>query len=282
MLRAQLTSLRRDVRWWRYKARMDARHFREVRAYLERRLGSLAGLRVLDLGCGATFNQLLLFHSLGGPLVVGLDLTPVALRPTSPRDALRWLVYYGTLARSAGVLPRLGGLRVLCADAQRLPLVGESFDVVISNATFEHLPDVPAAVREIRRVLRPGGLTYIGIHLWTSPSGSHHPAVPSFPLRAERWPSGLAPWFHLRRLPPYDPSRAPTYGYQRQPLNCWREAQYRAAFERELRVVDWIRLAREGRELLTDEVRAALPGYSEDELTTRSLRVVAVKEPGER
>jgi ubiquinone/menaquinone biosynthesis C-methylase UbiE len=51
------------------------------------------------------------------------------------------------------------GLRVGTArcDAQALPFPDESFDLVFGHAVLHHLPDLDAAFREFRRVLRPGG-----------------------------------------------------------------------------------------------------------------------------
>jgi len=43
------------------------------------------------------------------------------------------------------------------ADAQSLPFADDSFDLVIANYMLYHVPDIPQAVRELRRVLRPQG-----------------------------------------------------------------------------------------------------------------------------
>jgi len=45
----------------------------------------------------------------------------------------------------------------LITDAERLPFANESFDVVYSNGVLHHTPDTALAVRELHRVLRPGG-----------------------------------------------------------------------------------------------------------------------------
>jgi SAM-dependent methyltransferase len=47
--------------------------------------------------------------------------------------------------------------RLVRADATRLPLGAASIDLVVSFETIEHVPDAEALVREIRRVLKPGG-----------------------------------------------------------------------------------------------------------------------------
>lgn len=43
------------------------------------------------------------------------------------------------------------------ADAQDIPYSDDSFDVVIANMMLYHVPDIAKALREIRRVLKPGG-----------------------------------------------------------------------------------------------------------------------------
>ncbi|HEV7647849.1 MAG TPA: class I SAM-dependent methyltransferase [Actinophytocola sp.] len=43
------------------------------------------------------------------------------------------------------------------ADAERIPYDDDTFDLVVGHAVLHHIPDVPAAFREVLRVLRPGG-----------------------------------------------------------------------------------------------------------------------------
>lgn len=67
---------------------------------------------------------------------------------------------------SAGMLEearqRLGEERFTyqVADAQALPFVDASFDAVIANHMLYHIPDLPRALGEIKRVLKPGGTLY--------------------------------------------------------------------------------------------------------------------------
>lgn len=49
------------------------------------------------------------------------------------------------------------------ADAHRLPFPGHSFRVIVSQETVEHLEDPFAALREMARVLRPGGALYLQV-----------------------------------------------------------------------------------------------------------------------
>jgi len=48
-------------------------------------------------------------------------------------------------------------VKLLCASAERIPLADDSVDTVFSTVTFCSIPDLSLALREMRRVLRPGG-----------------------------------------------------------------------------------------------------------------------------
>ncbi len=90
-----------------------------------------AGARVLDLACGTgDFSRLV-----APARAVAADLT------------LRML----TEARELGVE------RCVCADATNLPFADGSFDAVFAGYGMRNFPDLPAALREIHRVLRSGG-----------------------------------------------------------------------------------------------------------------------------
>jgi 2-polyprenyl-6-hydroxyphenyl methylase/3-demethylubiquinone-9 3-methyltransferase len=124
---------------------------------------------LVDLGCGA---GLLAPHAARlGYRHVGLDLGGTALR----------------LAREHGVLP-------VRADVTRVPLPDGVADVVSAGEILEHVTDLPAAVAEACRVLRPGGTLVIdtlaatrrarlvAVHLGeripgAAPPGIHDPAL---------------------------------------------------------------------------------------------------------
>ena len=97
-----------------------------------------AGERLLEVGCGMGTD--LLQFALGGAKVTGVDLTPRSIEISR-----RHLTVYGESGDFA------------IADCEALPFANESFDVVYSNGVLHHTPDTAGAVREIHRVLRPGG-----------------------------------------------------------------------------------------------------------------------------
>lgn len=109
------------------------------------------GMRVLEAGCGPgslwAHNQARLPADLR--LFLG-DLSAGMVRE----------------ARQKNSHPPI--FRFLCLDAQHIPFPDGSFDVVIANHMLYHVPDLPQAVREIARVLRPGG------RLFAATNGERH------------------------------------------------------------------------------------------------------------
>jgi SAM-dependent methyltransferase len=103
------------------------------------------GLSVLDVGCGQGID--LCEYGLAGAKVTGIDLTPRHVELA--RQNLEDLRLEGTVVEG---------------DAENLPFPAESFDRVSSNGVLHHTPDVALALREIYRVLRPGGRAVIVVY----------------------------------------------------------------------------------------------------------------------
>jgi 2-polyprenyl-6-hydroxyphenyl methylase/3-demethylubiquinone-9 3-methyltransferase len=118
-----------------------------------RQLGDLHGRLVLDAGCGGGLVAREL--AAAGATVVGLDRSlgslGVARRAVSRR---------GGSGDPPGV-PRwdgpMGAFRPAQGRLERLPFADGAFDVVVAADVLEHVPDLPAAVTELARVLAPDG-----------------------------------------------------------------------------------------------------------------------------
>lgn len=98
------------------------------------------GERVLDVACGTGIVTRLASKEIGAEgTVAGLDVSPDMLavaRSTTPSDmSIEWHE----------------------ASAESMPLPDASFDVVLSQMGLQFMPDKSAALREISRVLSPGG-----------------------------------------------------------------------------------------------------------------------------
>lgn len=105
------------------------------------------GERVLDLACGTGVVARLAAERVGREgSVAGLDVTAAML----------------DVARSVPV-PTGATIRWYESSAEAIPLPDESFDAVLCQLGLMFIPDKAAAVREMRRVLAPGGRVLISV-----------------------------------------------------------------------------------------------------------------------
>ena len=128
-------------------------YYRECEmALIEHAVGDLAGKRVLklDLWNEAFNTRILKWMRSQGADVFGLDLSRVVAH-----RAHRNAVAEGN------------PLALLRADIRELPFPSGSFDVVYTMGTIEHIDEYPQSLREIQRVLKPGGRAIVGVpHKW--------------------------------------------------------------------------------------------------------------------
>jgi ubiquinone/menaquinone biosynthesis C-methylase UbiE len=99
--------------------------------------------------------------------------------------------------------PKPGAMRFSQLDAEDLPFADDSFDATLSGMTFGLLPDQRRAVKEMVRVIRPGGLVCIGAHgpehYWVAIDANLHRSNKRYIMgyRLEWWPRDER---YLRRL----------------------------------------------------------------------------------
>ena len=102
----------------------------------------ITGASVLDIGCGAGGIDIALVQNHGAGYVTGLDVEDPVL--TQAR----------ALVADAGLGDQIGLIKVAPG---RLPFPPGTFDVVFSKDSIVHIPDKPALMAEVYRVLKPGG-----------------------------------------------------------------------------------------------------------------------------
>ncbi|HTW42619.1 MAG TPA: class I SAM-dependent methyltransferase [Solirubrobacteraceae bacterium] len=168
-----------DRHWW-YRGR------RTVLEGVISRLGLPAGARILDAGCGSGRNMLELARH--GP-VTGIELSHTSVE----------------LARARGVGEVLEG------SLLELPFADDSFELAVSLDVIEHLQDDLAALRELRRVVIPGGALLLTVPayqwLWSGHDviNHHHRRYTRRSLRAvaERagWRQVRTTYFNSLLLP---------------------------------------------------------------------------------
>lgn len=175
------------------RARRDhlREHLREVPAFralvrgVECRLFERAGALtwpVLDVGCG---DGHFAANAFARPLSVGVDADASSLAEARARGAHEWVAH---------------------ASATRLPFAAETFETVVANCVVEHIPDLDAALAEIRRVLRPSGRFLFGVPSHRFADLLMAPTVLRA-LRLRRLADAYGRWFnrHSRHFHTYDP-----------------------------------------------------------------------------
>ena len=107
--------------------------------------------RVLDVGCGTGVVARLAADRVGGGFVAGLDVNPamlaVALKRAAHEAEIDWYE----------------------ASADAMPLPDDAFDVVLSQMSLQFMDDRIGALREMRRVLAPGGRLVLNVPSPTPP-----------------------------------------------------------------------------------------------------------------
>jgi ubiquinone/menaquinone biosynthesis C-methylase UbiE len=128
-----------------YELVEEHRYAKEWHIPLAAGFASAHGLKVLEIGCGLGTDGAQFARA--GADYTGVDLTDAAIE----------------LARKRFDLFSLSGT-FSTADAENLDFNSDSFDLVYSHGVLHHTPDAPRAVREIHRVLRPGGRAVVMLY----------------------------------------------------------------------------------------------------------------------
>jgi ubiquinone/menaquinone biosynthesis C-methylase UbiE len=166
---------RKDFLAYRERVLRSEEHQQSKVELMERMSGGLAGKRVLELGCGAGGLSTALGRKSYAVVACDLNLTCCEM------------VMLRGLRHGLHLAP-------VCANAQALPFRSESFDVVTCFDLLEHVSDPTATLREVRRVLKRGGLCIANFH--------HRYTMrdPHFRMNFVNWlPLPMAEWWIERK-----------------------------------------------------------------------------------
>lgn len=131
--------------------------YQVTKSLLEEALYGIQGKSVLDLGCG---DGVLSYHiARSGGFVSGVDLCEYAIEYAKKQTAQRGI-----------------SINFSVQDACATAFLTSSFDAVVSNEVIEHLDEPERLLREIERVLKPGGIAVIStpIRVTKKPLDPHH------------------------------------------------------------------------------------------------------------
>jgi ubiquinone/menaquinone biosynthesis C-methylase UbiE len=107
-------------------------------------LPEISGLAGLDIGCGEGHNTRLL--AARGARMAGVDIVPAFIESGREMDCKNPL-----------------GIRYVIGDGQHLPIGSERFDFATAFMSLMDMPEPETALREVWRILRPGGFLQFSI-----------------------------------------------------------------------------------------------------------------------
>lgn len=113
------------------------------------------GERILDMGCGAGRHAFELYRR--GANVVAFDMDA---------DELAGVEKMFGAMRLEGEVPEAGAAETVRGDALDLPFPDDHFDKIIASEVLEHIPDDMRAMKELLRVLKPGGQLAATVPTW--------------------------------------------------------------------------------------------------------------------
>ncbi len=238
------------------------------------------GRRILDVGPGEFLIQSRYFGLNNQVTAIDLDVIAETL---SPRKCLEMFHYNGAQRTAKTIIRKLLGIdrlyervlreklgvsklpkiEILRGDVCEMEFASGSFDMVYSRSVLHHIANPQDALSEIARVLKPHGVVFVDLHLYSSVNGSLDPRVTFGGADFELY------WAHLRSGVPF----------------------VEGAYLNKLRLSEWQKLFADhwpGSQLKTIEVtdsRArsqaakllsenAIRGYSEEELLITTISVL--------
>jgi SAM-dependent methyltransferase len=264
-------------------AKHDLKVFENLLNLIRPFFGDLLKIKILDVGCGKRATFTLLFHSLNAR-VTGIDVEIGDRRGVASYlkilkcegfqefmvklfyDFYLNTIYYHALEQTTNLSLKFEDLDLRRLNASHTCFNANEFDLVISNAVFEHIHNLNDVLAEMKRIMKPNAIMYSEIHLFPSLTGGHN-TLWSDPESKRVILGNMTPWDHLsKRNYPIDSS-----------LNMFRENEYYSLFNKHFRIEAWLTEYVESEHFLTEELRSVLKDYKREELLKRSIIVIARK-----
>lgn len=242
---------------------------------------SWKGLSLLDVGCGQRLAYTLAFAQQNRVIGIDTELPLYGTYVQSFFELLRFSGVYRALKTATAeifgkrryfkqALSEITGfqgsydLQLLKMNACNMRFPDNHFDGAFSFSVFEHIPNPYQALLEVKRVVKPKGVFYLDLHLYTAIYGDHDP-------RVGEDASAVPPWKHIR---PSTTSLRLEVCY----LNKIRLSEWRAMLRNVFHLVQFIAITGEAarcRHYLTEDIRKELTDYTEEELLTTTFIAVA-------
>jgi SAM-dependent methyltransferase len=237
-----------------------------------------------------TVNELNKVRPLRDAFVLDIGASPhgYALERALAQSARLYVGVGLDISRPQVVVGADGSLGMLLkGDAASLPISSDTFDLVLSISTFEHVLDVDAVLSEIGRVLRVGGQALLTFEpIW---SGAHGHHLHHFGECAKVVP----PWSHLTHTPeqfraamadrwpedaPISLGQAVKWVYFDRDINRLTVRDYRERFRQSGLDVEWmIDLKEPNPDESAAAKAAATTGLPVDDLSTKGLSILLRK-----
>ena len=205
------------------------------RAFYDATGEALKDRAVLVIGAGQTSREVFAFGVDNQVTAIDLDVIPHGwnpgpyvqlLRQNGPTRTAKTIgrkvlgvdrKFTRAMCRALDV-ERPNPANYLQMDASAMTFADASFDVVYSFSVFEHLTEPSVVLDEVIRVLRPGGLAAISLHLYSSEGGCHDLRI----FAGDR--ASIPYWAQLRPAQKHSVIES-CY------MNEWRLGQWRTLFE---------------------------------------------------
>lgn len=249
----------------------EAAHKRMLKLFAAGNLLRLKpGAPVLEIGYVSGAHSIFAFERLGLK-AYGIDSFYDGLQS----DSTQW-EHNRQLLRSAADF-RLGDI------TRPTSFEPDSIDMIYSSSVMEHIQDIPAALAEMRRILKPGGALVHNYHPYFCADGGHVLGV------------GDAPWAHVRMTPsdfiryaqherPFEAEAVRKWfaGALQFDMSQWR--MQRLVAEAGFRIAAWLAKPSGNhhmKDLTPDVIRdcfAATPNIGIEDLVSRSVTFIAIKQ----